>query len=259
MNHLQKVLLNILSDIDELMREYNVRYFLDGGSALGAIRHHGFIPWDDDIDIIVLPEDKEKFNFVCRNFLDKQKYTFVEAHKDWPFFMSKIKLNGTKIEEIDAYPEENQGIFIDVFYFDYARKSQIGKFWQFLCGRLFVSMLLTYKPYTTTSILKKIAISSARIFRLKPLKRWLFIQVRGQKKSSELSAVWDRTRFKWSNYFVPTTFFDEVKYVEFENTKFPVCKEYHKYLTKMYGDYMKLPPENERCALHALNVDFGKY
>lgn len=259
MNKLQSVLLMILEDIDQLMKKYEIQYFLDGGSALGAIRHKGFIPWDDDIDLIILPKDKEKFNYICHNFLDKDKYTFVQAHKDWPFLMSKIKLNGTHIEEKDAYPEENQGIFIDIFYFDYARESKIGKFWQFLCGRIFIGMLLTYKPYTTNSLIKKSVISLSRIFRFKPLKKWLYNQVRNQKPSDQYSAVWDRTRAHWKDYFIPRSYFNSTEYVDFEGKKFPVCKEYDKYLTKLYGDYMQLPTEEKRTALHTTFVDFGNY
>lgn len=259
MTKLQSVLLMILADIDKLLKQHNIKYFLDAGTALGAIRHKGFIPWDDDIDIVLLPEDKDKFNYVCHNFLDKEKYKFEEAHKDWPFHMSKIKLNRTKIEEKDAYPEDNQGIYIDVFYFDYARKSNFGKFWQFICGKIFVGLMLSYKPYTTNSMTKKATILVSKIFRWEPLKTWLYNQVRGQKISNELSAVWDRKRGSWKDYFVPISYFDSMLYVDFEGERFPVCKEYHKYLSKLYGDYMQLPPENERVGLHTISVDYGNY
>lgn len=259
MNHLQNVLLDILSDIDALMKENNVKYFLDGGTALGAIRHKGFIPWDDDVDIVVLPEDKEKFDNVCHNKLDKIKYTFVEAHKDWPFLMSKIKLNGTHIEEKDAYPEDNQGIYIDVFYFDYARSSKLGQYWQYLCGRLFTAMLLTYKPYNTNSLIKKVALKMGYCFRCRPFKNWLHKQVRNQSKCDTLSEVWDRTRSNWTKYFIPKEYFNEMVLVDFEGKKFPVCKDYDLYLKQLYGDYMKLPPEEKRVGLHILNVDFGIY
>ena len=260
MTRLQSVLLYILKDIDILLRRYDIPYFLDGGTALGAIRHKGFIPWDDDLDICIMPEYYEKFVYVCRTKLDKEKYTFEEGEKDWPLPFSKIKLNGTLIEEVDAYPTPNKGIYIDIFCPDYARKSYIGKYWQFLFGRLFTACFLSRKPYTTNSIAKKLILTLARQINKYPtIYRWVHQQARWNKKSTQLAITWDRHRSNWTKYFYDRVLFDSEIMMDFEDCKFPVCKGYDEYLTKMYGNYMQLPPEEKRVGLHTIKVEFGVY
>ena len=77
--HLQLVILSIAKDIDRLCRENGITYYLVGGSAIGAIRHQGFIPWDDDLDIIMDAKNYERFISTCRQKLDKEKYLFQEG------------------------------------------------------------------------------------------------------------------------------------------------------------------------------------
>lgn len=260
MTHLQSVLLMILSEVDELLTRNGIPYFLDGGTALGAVRHKGFIPWDDDLDIVIMPDDYQKFVEVCRSQLNNNKYTFEEAHIDWPLCFCKIKLNGTVIDEIDAFPSQNKGIYIDIFCLDYARKSKLGRFFQFLLGRVFTAGMLAQKPYTTDDKLKKLLILFTRqLYKVKPIKNWIYRQVRCQKKSDYLSAVWDRTRSNWKKYFCKREIFNSSIEMDFEGKKFPVCSGYDEYLTNLYGNYMILPPKDKRVGLHIKEIKFGSY
>lgn len=250
----------ILSDIDTLLRKNGIPYFLDGGSALGAVRHNGFIPWDDDLDICIMPEYYEKFVNVCRTKLNKEKYTFEEGEIDWPLPFSKIKLNGTLIEEIDAFPSEHQGIYIDIFCPDYARKNNISKYWQFIFGRIYAACFLSRKPYTPDSLSKKILLSCARQINNYPcIYRWIRTQARPATESIQLAMTWDRSRSNWKNYFFNKDLFDSEILMDFEGRKFPVCKGYDEYLRALYGDYMQLPPEEKRIGLHIKKVDYGNY
>ena len=79
LRHLQLVILSIVKDIDKLCRNNDIEYYLFGGSAIGAIRHKGFIPWDDDLDIIMDHSNYDKFVKVCREQLDANKYFFQEG------------------------------------------------------------------------------------------------------------------------------------------------------------------------------------
>lgn len=259
MNQLQEVILSIACDVDKLLRENDIPYFIDGGTALGAIRHGGFIPWDDDFDIAILPEHYQKFVEVCRTKLDGSKYSFCEAEVDWPMHISKIKLKGTHIDEIDAYPMDDNGIFIDVFCYDNASNIKIVRYFQWLCNRLWVVMMLATKPYTTNSLKKKIALSIVKLFNSKKLRRLVRNLGRTRKKTNIVSVAWDRTRGNWNNYYYPRHFFKNSRDVNFEGVKFPVVGEIEEYLTKTYGDYLTLPPVEDRVGLHVKSVDFGDF
>lgn len=259
MNHLQRVILDIAKDVDELFTANGIPYFLDGGTALGAVRHGGFIPWDDDFDIILLPEDYQRFVEVCRTQLDTSKYTFIEAEKDWPMHISKIKLKGTKIEEVDEYPMDEKGIYIDIFCFDYASDNKIGRYLQWIITRLWVVMMIATKPYTTLSVKKKIALAMARPLSTPGIRKCLRNLGRSKKRTAHLSMAWCRTRSKWERYFCDREIFERSRPIVFEDREFPVAWKVEDYLKICFGDYMKLPPKEKQVGLHVLNVDFGKY
>ena len=249
----------IASDIDALFKENNIPYFLDGGSALGAVRHHGFIPWDDDFDIIILPEYYDQVIEMLRTQLDLNKYSFTEAIVDWPLHISKIKLKGTHINELDAFPCEDNGIYIDIFCFDNASNNKLIRYWQMICCRIWTTYLLSQKPYSTDSLIKRTAIRISKLLKWKPLRNFIRSQSMSKKQTDFLSMAWARKRHKWTQYFCRRSIFSSSEYVDFENISFPVCIGIDEYLTTCFGNYMKLPPINKRIGLHILSVDYGKY
>lgn len=259
MTHLQEVLLMIAKDIDALFKENGIKYFLDGGTALGAVRHRGFIPWDDDYDIIILPEDYIDMVNICRNKLDRSKYEFEEAMVDRFSHISKIKLKDTHIKEVDAISELSDGIYIDIFTFDIGRRSKIGRFFQFIMGRLWVSYLLSKKRYTTKSVKKKIAITFSRVLNCNSIQKIVNQIRRPTYYDKWLSMTWARSRNNWNRYFCKKELFSQVLYVQFEDTVLPVCNGYDEYLKICFGDYKTLPPEEKRKGMHITDVDFGKY
>ena len=129
LQHLQQVILVIAKDIDSLCRENGIEYYLLGGSAIGAVRHKGFIPWDDDLDIVMDAKNYDKFIKVCREQLDTNKYYFQEGLVDWPMPFSKVKLKGTVFEEPSGFVNEagERGIYVDVFKVENAPASSLGQ------------------------------------------------------------------------------------------------------------------------------------
>ena len=118
---LQSILLKMLNDITKICDENGIQYFLDGGTMLGAVRHHGFIPWDDDVDIAMRREDYEKFLNVCKTKLNQELYFLQneQTEKNYIHAFTKIRLNGTHIiEEFSKNVDIHNGIFIDVFPYD---------------------------------------------------------------------------------------------------------------------------------------------
>lgn len=261
LEHLQQVILMIVKDIDKLCRKNSIKYFLLGGSAIGAIRHKGFIPWDDDLDIVMDNENYEKFIKVCRAELDAEKYYIQEAFVDWPLGFTKIKLKGTFFKEPGQYKNaENEcGIFLDVFKFENAPSSILAQGWQYLCAKYLLCYCLLERGWNEASIIKKLMMLSAYPVRIGFIRNFLKSQVeRWNNKMTDYRLLWP-LRYRFHNSFFKKNIFEEAFYIPFEDTMLPVPKKYDEWLTQIFGDYMIPPPVKEQVGLHLQGIDFGRY
>ena len=163
LRHLQLVIMQIMKDIDDICRRNNIEYYLNGGSAIGAIRHKGFIPRDDDLDIMMTFDNYERFIKACREQLDPEKYYVQEGLKDWPLNYTKIKLIGTCFDEREAYvkDERQRGIFVDVFKMDNTSSNRLLQFWQYACAKYRVCYLMSKRTYKSAGWKKKLFMASA--------------------------------------------------------------------------------------------------
>lgn len=259
--HLQSVILMIAKDIDKLCRDNGIEYYLMGGSAIGAIRHNGFIPWDDDFDIIMTRDYYDKFIKICHKNLDPNKYLIQEGIKDWPLNFTKIRLKGTVIHEYedDYTSAEQKGIFLDVFYLDNVPDNVILSRMQYFFAKCYLCYLLSVRSYKSATLGKRILIGLSLPLRIKLIREFIITQINkyNKKETAKLGFFYGRTRYK--NAIMKREIYGKPQYVRFEDTMLPVPEQYDRYLTQMFGDYMKLPPENERTGLHTISVDFGKY
>lgn len=258
---LQSVILDIISDIDVLCVENHIEYYLLGGSAIGAIRHQGFIPWDDDLDIVMTTENYNKFITVCQSKLDKDKYYFQEGGKDWPLLYSKIRLKGTHIREYEklASNSEQDGIFVDIFKMDNVSNNRLVAFWQYVCAKILLCNTLLRRSYHSASLIKKILMFLAFPLNINCVYRYFLLQVEkfNNADTNYYGFFYGRTRFKSSIF--KKEYFGKPYRVKFENLFLPVPEKYHEYLTQTFGDYMQLPPECDRVGLHMSEIDFGSY
>lgn len=256
---LQDVLLMMIKDIDAICKENQITYYLYGGSALGAIRHKGFIPWDDDLDIILDSENYAKFIKVFKN-LKTGKYWLQEGEVDWPMHFSKVVLLGTELIEYEGYDsgEGKNGIYVDVFKMENVSGTSIAAHWQYFWGKVLLCYQLSCRGFENTSIRNKILLGFARILKFKPLYRFVRNQISVKSIDSENTGVFC-TRYKWRGSVIPRKYFGTPKYVPFEDTMLPAPEDCHSYLSHMYGDYMKLPPVENRVGLHTIRIDYGKY
>ena len=258
--HLQLVILSIAKDVDKLCRENDIKYYLVGGSAIGAIRHKGFIPWDDDLDVIMDAANYNKFIEVCRTKLDNNKYFFQEGIKDWPLPFSKLKLKGTHLKEYEgACDEDSDGIYVDIFKMDNVSNNLLTARWQYLCGKLFLAYQLSVRTYKSASLKKKILMALSFPLKSKKIREWVLRQTTRYNEidTDFYGFFFGRTRFH--NSVVKKSLYGEPLYVPFEDTMLPVPEHYHDYLTQMFGNYMQLPPIEQRKGLHLIDVDFGEY
>ena len=258
--HLQLVILSIAKDIDFLCRENGIKYYLIGGSAIGAIRHKGFIPWDDDLDIIMDAANYDKFISVCRTKLDNNKYYFQEGIKDWPLPFTKVKLRGTHLKEIEGIGDsDTDGIYMDIFKMDNVSNNPIVARWQYFCGKLFLTYQLSVRTYKSASLKKRILMALSFPLKSDKIRGWVLKQTTkyNDKDTNSYGFFFGRTRYH--NSVVRKKLYGEPLYVPFEDTMLPVPEHYHEYLTQMFGDYMVLPPVEQRKGLHLIDVDFGGY
>lgn len=261
LKHLQSVILSIAKDIDTLCHRNSIEYYLLGGSCIGAIRHEGFIPWDDDLDIIMTKENYTRFIQVCKEQLDQSKYQVQEGLKDWPMYFSKIRLKGTYLHEPedDYAADDMHGIYVDIFCLDNVPDNNIVARIQYFLAKYYLCYQLGQRKYNKTSIKKKLMITLSSPMKIAFIRKLIirFIEQFNKQETQRVGFYYGRTRFKTA--ITPRCIYGNPKYVKFEDTQLPVPEHYHEYLTQMFGDYMKLPPVEQRHGLHLISVDFGKY
>lgn len=126
---LHQVLLAAMKDIDKICRENGLRYFLYAGTLLGAMNHKGFIPWDDDIDIVMFPDDFAKLSaIISKDYSDRYIVRTLENDPDWYSAVNKICVKGTKL--LYEHSSDTSGVFIDVCLLHSVPNGKLQQFWQ---------------------------------------------------------------------------------------------------------------------------------
>ena len=152
----QEVLFELLKEFDRVCQKNNIKYILFAGSALGAVRHHGFIPWDDDLDVALLREDYDRLIHLDASEWNNAYYLQREYSDHWPMYFSKLRKNNTTCLE-KYHPKDSkihQGIYIDVFPVDNASDSTIVRKLQFFSSKVIHARTCWQRGYDTTSLFK---------------------------------------------------------------------------------------------------------
>ena len=251
----QQALLTILREFDQVCKALDIPYVLFAGTMLGAVRHQGFIPWDDDLDVMMLRPDYERFLREAESLLDQKKFFLQkEFSQHWPMFFSKLRLNNTTC--LEKYhpkdPQIHQGVYIDVFPCDAAAESNLGRKLQFYASKVVIAKSLDRRGYETDSSKKKLFMALCRLL---PAKPFLWLVKKGGKNSKKVhSFLGGASSFGKSVY--PRACFEERTPLTFEGEQFPVSARFDELLTILYGDYMVLPPEDQRAIKqHAILID----
>lgn len=260
---LQTKILDITVYLDEFCKENQIVYYLMGGSALGALRHSGFIPWDDDLDVFMTYDNYSKFIRCAKERLDINRfYLQVENTQEWPMFFTKLRMNGTTFfEENTIESNMHQGIFIDVMCLNNVSNNRLYRFIQYSAALLLTAQTLAQRGYKSNHQLKKkVAMSLARFFVRGCIKKGLISLVRSKNKEEtpEVGHFFGKAPYKRTCF--PRKWLGKPRYISFENTMLPVPAEAEKYLTLRFGDYMKMPDASvlEEYPVHALFVDLEK-
>ena len=258
---LQNKILEITLYLDKFCKEHNISYYLMGGSALGAMRHGGFIPWDDDLDVFMDFKNYQKFINICKKYLDKEHFYLQQENTlELPLFYSKLRMNGTAFIEDVFKKRKNMhlGIFVDIMCLNNAATTKIGKYIQYYAAALLKANAVSKLDYNTNSKLKKFQLFLAKygVNRLtKPILIYL-VRRYNNKPSKEVAHIFGRAKFK--NSFYPADDFGMPRYVSFETVKLPVPQKVEDYLTRRYGkNYMQMPDAATRALYQNHSVSWS--
>lgn len=251
----QQALCTLLREFDRVCRALDIPYVLFAGTLLGAVRHQGFIPWDDDLDVILLREDYERFLREAEGLLDPDKfYLQKEFSRHWPVFFSKLRLNQTTcLEKFHPKdPEIHQGIYMDIFPCDNACKSAPGIALQFFASKVVIAKSLDVRGYDTDSRIKKGFMAFCRLLPMEPFLRL----TKGGDRDSGLVHSFLSAASKGTKNVFSRSFFEQRTEGLFEGERYPIPVRFAQMLETIYGDYQRLPPpEQRRCKQHAILVD----
>jgi lipopolysaccharide cholinephosphotransferase len=232
----QLVMLRMLKVFDYLCLKHDIKYFLTGGSLLGAVRHKGFIPWDDDLDVGMTRENYEKFVRVA--VADLPNDIFFQTPQTDQYYPVNSNVDARLRDKYSSYIHRDgcankwhEGLQLDIFVYDCA----------YLPHNLFV--------ITSNKILKLLNDNRKRAAILKLLSKFLpFPKVYSSNFLQYFSEI------RYGTYITKSEYSSLVR-SDFEDMQTYIPAKYHTYLQRQYGDYMRLPPEEKRVSHHHVDMD----
>lgn len=247
LKRLHEIQMDMLLEVRRICTKHNIKYSLIGGTLLGAVRHKGFIPWDDDADVGMLREDYERFRITCESELDEEKYYFqddrnIEGYR-WGYGKLRRK-NTLFLRENQKHLNFGQEIFIDIFPLDYAPDNMLLRYVHMF--RCFCVRKILWSPVGAAvekNCIKKIAYKRLEKIPKKWVYGYYYRYIYSRKPSNTVRLNLFPTR---KPYGFPISFFEELKEVIFEGETFLGSAYCHEYLKIKYGDYRKLPPDECR-------------
>ena len=255
---IQLLELEILQEVDAICRRNGIHYTMGYGSLIGTIRHDGFIPWDDDVDICLMRKDYVRFKEICKKELGPRFfYQSNDTDPEYYLLYDKIRLNGTVFKEshLSSY-NIHHGVYIDIFPIDYIPDCRIKQTLQFVCFHFFRSGLMSkYLVLEARGWKKKIIAAVLRTL-------YFLIPLSSLYKNANKVATWyDNSPSKrimnlLTPYYMKEIFnadlYKEYTEHKFEGMMVKIVKQYDLFLKQIYGDYMKLPPTEKRNTRHTL-------
>lgn len=263
----QMVQLEILKEIKRICEKNEIEYFLDSGTLLGAVRHQGFIPWDDDLDIGMLRRNYDRFLEVVEQELD-ERYELVEWESDaeYPHAFCKIMKKNTIYLEEAQHGNAKCGIYVDVFPYDFFPsdyKMQRKQGTLIMIYRAIIRAKCkhrTWRVHNTFLInkwLKNLPFRFLSVFYTKKKLIRNYTKIATMCSEVESEMFFPQGTTKYGKWLVPAECFWELSQLQFEDDCFMAPKNADLYLKHAYGDYMKLPPESERENRHSIiKVEF---
>ena len=261
---MKRALLDIYRDVAKLCEKEGLTLMLSGGSCLGAIRHKGFIPWDDDLDVMMRRDDYEKLIRLCKEGRLGNKYEFDYPNRDTDaktVFLKIYRKNSFNIELFNENSPFPKGLYIDVFALDSVPKYKIAQAIKGFIANViqFVSIMVLYAQYPSEYLSEFVSLDSSlkrrfqikkmlgSIFGIIPHAKWVYWFDRFVASSKRGNPLGIPTGRKYYNgeIFDASVYFPP-KEALFEGEIVYIPADYDRYLTNLYHDYMQLPPVEKR-------------
>lgn len=250
---LQLNILELIVEVDRICKKNNIKYSLDGGTLLGAVRHKGFVPWDDDGDVIFTRSEYDKFYVACKKDLDNEHFFLQEYRTDdgyrWGY--AKMRLLGTDVvrkghEELKF----KSGVCIDIFVNDNVPDNKILRYLYYWNNVALRKILYSEMGRTNAN---SVFMRTWYSFLYKVFPKSVPFNIRNfwankcnKKKTELVSHLLFPYPKKTCMYGMPSDCFENYIDLEFEGMTFKGFEKYDKYLRLLYGDYMQLPPKEKQ-------------
>lgn len=263
LEELKSIELNVLAEIHKICMEQGLRYSLSGGTLLGAIRHGGFIPWDDDIDILMPRPDYDKLVEYCKENDTPFNLLCHETDSRYGYLFAKATAKNTVIEEdVGDLNGIKMGVYVDIFPIDGLANTYEEALKEFKATKLNREMLVARNW-------KKFVRSKTRSWKYEPIRFAFFLASRfttRQRLINKLQSKFRKNNFDKCDYvaaifglyrekeIIKKEVLDEFIDITFEGMTFRAIKRYDDYLSSVYGDYMQLPPEEKRVSHHSFKA-----
>lgn len=239
--------LSILDYIDSVCKQHNITYYLAYGTLLGAIRHKGFIPWDDDIDIYMPRKEYDKFIKLQADNKESQ-YSVLSMYNDSEYFyeFAKVVDSRTCLVTKNIKANQHEGVWVDIFPLDDAPKYLRMTKWFLNC--LVACRILSVNLNFPSPKHPRILYPLWAVSKLIGPRFFLKISDRIARSGKSNEYVGYMCSMGVSKYYFKKQWCEETIIVDFEGKQYPAFKQYDEYLKYQYGNYMQLPPENKRVS-----------
>ncbi len=254
---IQTVLLELLCEVRRICELAKIRYTVIAGTLLGAVRHGGFIPWDDDADIGMLREEYEAFRRACDKYLDTSRFYFqdhtcIKGYR-WGYGKLRRKDSSYVICGTEGLPYE-QGIWIDIFPLDHVPDSRLGRelcsLHCFLIRKFMYSESGKYREKNPAKRIMYAAMSKVPISAVhKHFEK--YIRRRNKKRTGWVRILTFPTPNR--EYGYRRRWYEDMSDITFEGEVFTSVRDYEEYLTFKFGNYLELPPKEEQKIHHRIS------